>query len=97
MNSAVHILGGAAISALAGGGLPKYTEESSWEATLVAEPRPVVGGPGNRFQSELELMGFSHEGGHSLRKARTLEQPRANGRETHIGSHRLFCLFVTNM
>ena len=26
---------------------------------LIYEPGRVVGGPGNRFQSELELMGFS--------------------------------------
>ena len=39
----------ATISALASGGLPKYTEESSWEVALIAEPRPVVGGLGNRF------------------------------------------------
>ena len=84
-------------SALASGGLPKYAEESSWEATLIAEPRPVVGGSGNRFQSELKLTGFSHKSGHSLGKARILEQPGANGRETHIGPHRLSCLFVTNM
>ena len=90
MNSAVHIFGGAAISVLAGGGLPKYTEESSWEATLIAEPRPVVGGPGNRFQSELDLMGFSQKSRNSLREAGILEQPGANGRETHIGLHFLF-------
>src|SRR5438034_1567561 len=84
-------------SALASGGLPKYTEESSWEAALFAEPRPVAVGPGNRFQSELELMGFAHKSGHSLRKSRMVDQPRANGRETHVGPHCLFCLFVTNM
>jgi len=39
----------ATILRLSGEGLPKYTEESSWEATLIAEPRPGVGGPGNRF------------------------------------------------
>ena len=39
----------ATISALASGGLPKYTEESSWEVALIAEPWPVVSGLGNRF------------------------------------------------
>jgi len=35
-------------------------------------------------------MGFSHKGGHSLRKERIGEQSGAKGRETHVGSHCCF-------
>ena len=40
------------------------------------------------------VMGFSHEGGHSLREAGILEQPGTNGRETHIGLHFLFSFLL---
>lgn len=76
---------------------PSIREKRSWGATLVDELGPVVGRPGNRFQSELELMGFPHKSGHSLRKAEIVEQPGANGWEIHIGSHYLLSSFVTNM
>ncbi len=69
---------------------PSIREKRSWGATLIGEPGPVVGRPGNRFQSELELMGFSHKGGHSLRKTRVAEQPGAYGWKTHVGSHCYF-------
>ncbi len=93
MNSAVHILGGAAISALASGGSPQVYGRKPLEATLIAESRPMLSGPWNRFQSELELMGFSQKSRKSLREAGIVEQPGANGREIHIGLHFLlsFC------
>jgi hypothetical protein len=57
----------------------------------------MFSGPGNRFQSELELMGFSHERWDSLREAGILKQPGANGREIHIGLHFYSPIFVTDM
>jgi hypothetical protein len=73
---------------------PSIREKRSWGATLIDEPGPEVGRPGNRFQSELESMGFSHKSGHALRKARIAEQPGTNGRETHIGSHCCFPILL---
>ncbi len=53
----------------------------------------MVSGPGNRFQSELELMGVSLKNGDSI-----VEQSGANrrpdvGREIHIGLHYVVFLF----
>ena len=66
-------------------------------ATLIAEFLPMLGGPGYRFQCELELMGFSHERRDSLRESGILEQPGANCRECHIGLHFLVSYSVTDM
>ena len=68
-----------------------------WDVTLVAESRPVVSGLRNRFQSELELVRFSQKSGDSI-----VEHSRANyrpdvGRESHVGLHCRFPIFVTVM
>src|SRR5437870_7244131 len=74
---------------------PRIREKRSWGATPIDEPAPMVDDPGNRFQSEPELMAFSHKSGRSLRKARTLEQSGADGWESHIGSHGCILLLLT--
>jgi len=55
------------------------------EATLIAEFRPVVSSQGNRFQSELELMGFSQKSGKSIVEQSGSSRGPDVGREIHIG------------
>ncbi len=66
---------------------PSLRNEAPWEATLFAKSRPALGGPGDGSQTELEAMVFSHESRDPLKGASILEQPRANGWESHIGLH----------
>jgi hypothetical protein len=55
------------------------------EAALIAESRPMLSGPGNRFQSELELMGFSPESGNSIVEQSGGSRRPDVGREFHVG------------